>query len=316
MEDKSTTPISICLNCYKIRFNEKNKPTQKTIVEVFGTDDIIKISNDFVKVIDLKKVFKNKKEDRILYLKNSYNPSKNKNYYSGIIMKGHSGPQTAIDELVKGEAKTVATINKNQYHCLPYYFLLYINKKNPKDILFLAQSYRQYGFKDVFEDAFREFIKNTSNEINVKFNTLSVASLYKKYISDGNINKVRFIKYGLIKSAEQVVKGDNYKDDNYEMELSIKSKNGFKYLKSHLNYDDASFIEQVQIDGFDYNEIYADIIVAGRKRSINVTKPSQFSAAYEITDKVRIDKNTYLPDFNEIHLQAIDILENDLIPYI
>jgi len=52
-----------------------------------------------------------------------------------------------------------------------------------------------------------------------------------------------------------------------------------------LKYDDASFIEQVQLDGFDFEEAFADVIVSGRKRVLNISKPSQFNAAYDITRK-------------------------------
>lgn len=316
MEKKKKESIAICLNCYKIRFTEKNKGTDKSVVDVFGTNELKPIITEFIKSVDVKKVFKNKDQDRILYLKDTLKLSDKENIYVAIIMKGHNGPQTSIDELAGSQVKTVGTVSKDQYHCLPYLLLIYLNKEKPKDLLFLAQSYRQYGFKEVFEESFREFTNTKSDSTTVKFNSLSVASLFEKQVKDGFVKSIRFVKHGLEKNAENIVKGDNMSKDLYEMELSIKAKKGFWTIKEKLKYDDASFIEQVKIDGFEFNEAYADIVVAGRKRIMNVTKPTEFSAAYDITDKVKIDKNTKLPDFKEIMDEALDILKNDLIPYI
>ncbi len=316
MEKKNPNEISICINCYKIRFNEKNKPTIRSLKEVFGTNDLIVIMKDFIKNIDSKKVFKNKKGDRILYLKKTLDASKKDNRYAGIVMKGHNGTETAIDELVKNEVKTINTISKDKYQCIPYFFLMYAKNTDPNEIIVLSQSYKQYGFKEIFEEAFREFTISISNDSHVNFNPLSLASVFEKSIKDGVITKMRFVKYGLHKGTENIVKGDKLKEKNYEVELSIKSKGGFWKIKDSLKYDDASFIEQVKIDDFAYEEAYADIFVAGKKRVVNVTKPKQFSAAYDITQDVKIDDKTNLPDFDDVLIQAIDILNNDLIPYV
>jgi len=314
MKKKNPESIAICLNCYKIRFTEKNKGVSKDIISVFGQENLVKIMQTFVTDIDLKNAFKNKKEDRIVYYKSTLLASQKENIFAGILMKGHNGPQTSIDELAGSEVKTVGTVSKDQYHCLPYFFLFYMNKKAPTDLLFIAQSYRQFGFKEVFEEAFKAFVEGLSNSTTVHFNPLSVAPLFEKYIKEGTINKIRFIKHGLQKSVEPIVQGDKLAQKEYEMELSIKSKKGFLGIKNHLKYDDASFIEQIQIDGFEYNEAYVDVMIAQRKRVLNVSKPTEFSAAYDITHDVHIDNDTKLPDFDDVLTQAKDILNNDLIP--
>ncbi|MGV0752389.1 hypothetical protein [Empedobacter brevis] len=308
--------ISICLNCYKIKFNKKGTPTEKNAQSVFGSSNVVKIAQRYIKMIDLKKVYKTNDESRILYLKSTLKVDESKNFYAGIIMKGHNGPQTNIDELIGSEVKTVNTVSKDQYHCLPYVFLLYINPNNPDDIIFIAQSYRQYGFKEIFEESFKAYVSGESSETNVKFNSLSLASVFEKNIQEGLIKGLRFVKHGLIQSAESVIKDDKNPKSDYTMELAIKSRSGFCGIKKDIKYNDASFIEQVKIDGFDYDEALADIIVAGRKRVINITKPLEFSTSYDITEDVEIDINTKLPNFDDVLKQTLDILENDLIPYL
>lgn len=315
-EKNKKESIAICLNCYKIKFHEKNKKNSKNVLDVFGTADLNVIVNRFIKMIDTKKVFQNKAQDRILYLKESLSADKVENTYIGVIMKGHNGPQTSIDELAGSQVKTVNTVSKDQFHCLPYLFLLHINKKKPNDILFIAQSYRQYGFKEVFEECFKTFTNLESLTTTVTFNALSIASLFEKQIKDGFINALRFVKHGLAKNVEFVAQGDEVPVEDYKMELKIKATKGFLGIKQHMKYDDASFIEQIKIDGFDYKDAYADVVIGNRKRVMNLTQPTEFSAAYDITEKVKINKNTKLPNFKDVEVQAIDILRNDLIPYL
>lgn len=314
--ESNLNAISICLNCYVIRFKEKRKRDMKLFKEVFGTTELNEMMQRFVKEIDTSKVFKNKRKDRILYLDKTLDASSTEGTYAGIIKKGHNGTQTDIDELVGSEIKNIGTVSKDHYNCLPYFFMLYLDKKKPDCIIFLAQSYRQYGFKEVFEEAFKEFASKESPDSTIIFNTLSLASLFNQYITDGKINKIRFIKHGLMKGVENVLKGDKFEEKDYEIEMSIKSKNGFLGVKKSLKYDNSSFIEQVQIDSFEFDEAYADVFVAGKKRIMNVTRPSNFSAAFDITGDVRIDKNTNLPNFDDVLKQAKDVLKNDLIPYL
>ncbi len=317
MVKKNPNEVAICLNCYKIRFSEKRKSTPKSIESVFGCDNLLEIMQKFIKTIDSKKAFKNKQEDRILYLKETLKiPSKNTNVYAGVVMKGHNGTETVIDELIGSTVKTVGKTSKDQFHSLPYFFLIYLNPKKMDELLFMAQSYKQYGFKEVFDEAFTNFTYIISNNTKTDFNPLSVAQLFERYVKEGAIKKMRFIKHGLQKGVENIIREDREPKNKYEMEMSIKASKGFFGIKKVLKYDDASFIEQVKIDGFEFDEAFADVFIAGRKRVLNVSKPTSFSTAYDITNKIEIDKNTNLPNFKNVMTEALDILENDLIPYV
>ena len=167
---KSKDSISICINCYKITFKEKGKKKErnsKKIENVFGSTSIKPIMERFIKFIDSKKVFRNEKNNRILYLKRNLELNEKDNFWGGIIMKGHNGPETTIDEIIKNEVKKVSSISSEQFHCLPYISMLYFNTKK-NEILFLAQSYRQFGFKDIFEQCFKAFVRTESEDVNLQ----------------------------------------------------------------------------------------------------------------------------------------------------
>lgn len=314
MKRKET--IVVCLNCYRIRFQEKNKSIEKDISNVFGNNDLISIMEKFGKWTGQNHVFKNKKEDRILYHKAPLRVSRFDNIYSGVVMKGHNGPQTSIDELIGSQVQQVGTVSKDQFHCLPYFFLMYLDRNKPDSIVFIAQSYRQFGFKEIFEECFRDFIGKESNTTTIIFNPLSVAPLFEQQMNNGIMKKVTFIKYGLHSSVEELVRGDNLLPEEYEMQLSLKSKKGIWGLKKRLNYENTSIIEQIKIDNFDYDEAVAEVFLSGRKRIINISKPTEHPACYDITDQIEIDNTTKLPNFDHITTAAFDILNNDLIPHI
>src|SRR5688572_1054913 len=134
MINKNPDDISICLNCYKVKFKPRNRPDTEalTVKEVFGTDSLHSIYQEFVKTIDTSAVFTNKMQNRVLYLRDTLQALKGNNIIAGVVMKGHNGPETAIDELVKGEVKTVGKVSSEQFHCHPYFFLLYMKKSDPK----------------------------------------------------------------------------------------------------------------------------------------------------------------------------------------
>lgn len=309
--------ISINLNCYIIRFRKKNDTDNFIpIKEVFGSKTFKEIVQEFVKTIDIK-TFVNETEDRILYLEKGLTLTSS--IYSGIVRKGYSGQETYVDELKSNKANTVGKIKTDQYNSTPFYFNLALPTENSKCFLFVAQSYKQYGFKELFEEAFKKFFKDKySNDFICEIGTLSIASLFEKYIKEGNIRKLRFKKHMLTKNLENLLGDKDDKDNsNYEMELSILAKKqGFLGIKKSISFEDSSFIETFHIDGFEYDEAFADVSFGGRKRVLNITKPGNFSASYDVTEKAAIDKNTKHPNFEKLDKEAINIIKDEIIPNI
>jgi hypothetical protein len=309
--------ISINLNCYIIRFRKKNDIDNfLTINEVFGKKKFTDIVQEFVKTINTK-AFVNLTQDRILYLDKILTLTSS--IYSGIVRKGYSGQETYVDELKANKANTVGKIQTDQFNSTPFYFNLALPTVNSNYFLFIAQSYKQYGFKELFEEAFKKFFKdNYSNDILCEVGTLSIASLFEKYVKDGNIRKLRFKKHMLTQNLENLLGEKDDKDKtHYEMELSILAKKqGFLGIKKNISFEDSSFIETFQIDGFEYDEAFADVSFGGRKRVLNITNPRNFSASYDVTEKAAIDKNTKHPNFEKLDKEAIGIVKDEIIPNI
>jgi hypothetical protein len=310
--------ISININCYTIRFRKKRDKAQfLTFNEVFPDMTFKEFIKQFVKTID-KKCFKNQNQDRILFLKNILKISDTS--VSGVVKKGHSSHESYVEDVKDNKPVTVNTIRSDQFNSSPFYFSLSLPKVTNKTIIFLAQSYKQYGFKEVFEDAFKSFFRSIStDEFICEFGTLSIAGLFKKYIQEGSIRKIRLRKYGLIPQVEDLVQDSNYNPKDYEVEMSIKAKRSKKGFLKHLrdiNFDNSSFVEIFKVDNFSYDDALVEISSGGRKRVLNFSDPGSFAASYDVTKKAGIDKITKHPDFNKLGDEAIQILNQEIIPHI
>jgi hypothetical protein len=315
-EKKSDKDVSININCYTIRFRKKNEKDNLDIQTAFGGKKFEDIVQGFITSIDTK-TFLNASEDRILYLEKSI--TFNSSIYTGIIRKGYSGQETYVDEMKSNKASTVGKIKTDQFNSSPFYFLLSLPASKSKCFLFLAQSYKQFGFKELFEDAFKKFFKtNYGNDIICEIGTLSIASLFEKYVNDGNIRKLRFKKHILTKNMENILGEEDDKDrGNYEMELSVLAKGqGFLGIKKSITLDNTSFIETFKLKDFEYDEAFADVSFGGRKRVLNITRPESFSASYDVTDKTLLDKDTNHPDFVKLNEEVMSILKDEILPHI
>lgn len=309
--------ISINLNCYTIRFRKKNnKENFLTFSEVFSSQSFTDIIQEFVKTIDAN-VFVNGSNDRILYLDRGL--TVNQSIFSGILRKGNCGHETNVDELEAHKVKTVNRITANQYNSTPFYFNLTLPSPNSNYLLLIAQTYKQYGFKELFEEAFQKFFnQHHSNNILMEFGTLSIASLFEKYCKEGYIKKIRFKKHTLTTNLENLfrVTGDKEKS-NFEMEISVSvKKRGVLSILNNISWENTSFIEKFPIEGYEYDEVFADISFGGRKRVLNITKPDNFSASYDVTEKATIDSLTKLPDFLMLDKEAKQIIHDEIIPNI
>lgn len=317
MAAKKSQDISINLNCYTIRFHKRgDKSTFLSMKDVFGNTSFKDFTQKFIKSIDVG-CYSNAQEDRILRLQQIITGNK-KDLISGIIKKGHSSHERDIENYNRKSRKAtvVNKITAAQFDTSPFYFLLSQPSIDKKAMIFLAQSYKQYGFKELFEEAFKAFFKlEYGNSIICEFGTLSISSLFKQYIDEGRVRKLRLRKYSLIPELENVVLDDDANLTDYEMEMSIKAKRGVKTFMDRLkglDLEDGTFLELFEVDGYEFDEVLVDVSAGNRKRVLNFSKPDSFAASYDVSDEIHIDKDTKHPNFEQLNKEAIRILNTEV----
>lgn len=318
-ENKKLKRVSINLNCYTIRFRKKgNKDEYLSFKEVFNNELFSSVITKFTNTLSTT-VFVNESNDRMIRFEKFQ--KQGTKVITGVILKGHSGLESYVEELQSQErtTKQIHTIKSDHFNNTPFYFLLSLPDVKSKSIIFMAQSYMQFGYKEIFEDAFLKFFKeNYSTDFLCEFGTLSVAKLFNKYVNDGAIRRLRLKRNGLTQQLEDVVNPEEHADSkDFEVELSVKMKRNSKNFLTHfrkIDFQNSSFIETFKVDGFDYTEALVDISAGGRTRVLNFSKPEEFAASYDVTDKSSLDKHTRHPDFGKLDEEAIAILEEEIIP--
>jgi hypothetical protein len=308
--------ISINLNCYTIRFKKRfSADNYLTVAQAFNQNTFKQIIQNFIKTID-NESYVNDTNDRVFYIEKSINLTDKT--YTAIIRRGHSGHETNVDEIKAKKATKVSTILKGQFSTIPFFILLCQPEPDSTVLIFLAQSYKQFGFKEVFEAAFQKFYKDfyKKNDVTCEVNTLSLSKLFEEYVEKGSIRNLRFIKHILPRNLDNLLDDDDDKNPkSYSVEMSISAKTkGFMGVKKNIKFDNNSFIEIYKIDGFEYDEVVADVRLGNRLRVLNISKPSDFSASYDLTEESDVDVNTNHPNFDKLNNVAIEILNKDIIP--
>lgn len=317
---RSTDKISINLNCYVIRFKYKGAPDDEiiSIDTVFGNMRFEQIMQNFITYFDL--TYQTKEQDKILYI-NKIDPDYKNNTLCGLFRKGISGQESYIDEIKKEKkgkkAATIATINSDQYNSSPFFFLLNQPEPNANGLLFIAQSYKTFGFKEIFEEAFKNYINTVNETLTCYIAQLSVPALFDKLIEKGKFKTLNFKKHSLPKQFENSF-SQEAQGNTYEVNLSVTAKYGefdnFKSTIKSFNDSETTLMEFYPIDNFEYDTLTVDVYLGGKKRVLNMSKPEDFGTFYDVTEKVRLDGLTKHPIFDDLKTQAYEIAFDDILP--
>lgn len=309
IKKKPTNTLS--LNCYTIRFNKKNVKEFLKIKDVFAPNDFqAEMSNLFKTYSEF--AYSNEQNDRMLYLIEALSSSQN--IFSGVMKRGHNGQETDIDELIDGKPNTISSVKSSQYNSIYFYFLLAEPNVNSDYLIFIAQTYKQFGFKELFEESYKSYINiRFGDKYTCSIIPLSIPKLFSKYLKEGDIRKLRFRKHSLTKNAENLLQPeDNMNVKDYEVETSIRAKKqGFTSVKK-INFETTAFVEVYDL-GFEFDEAYADVSINGRTRILNITNPEKFTASFDITERVKLQPGTQRPIYTDLDAEAIKILNEEVL---
>ena len=68
------------------------------------------------------------------------------------------------------------------------------------------------------------------------------------------------------------------------------------------------------MDELEYDTLTADVYLGGKKRVLNMKKPSDFGTFYDVTDEMELDSETKHPIFEKMRDKSYSIVFNDIIP--
>lgn len=313
---------SVNLNIYVIRFKTKNASDNDLLKvnDVLGDKTFEQKMQDLVRHFDTPYISGG--NERILYF-HRLDPEYKNNMLHGLMRKGISSEERYVEEVKKvgriRKATQIATISTNQYTSSHFFFSLCQPKKDDKGILFIAQSFKQYGFKEIFEESFKDYISKINPDVRCFITQLSIPALYDKIIDESTIKKLTFKRHGLSPEFEDSFITESAEPgEEFEVSLSVQAKKsgfmGFKNTLKTFKDKDTTFMEVFPLEKFEYDDLSAEVFLGGKKRVLNMNRPQDLGTYYDITDEIEFDENTKHPVYDSIKKQAKAIINDDILP--
>lgn len=315
--------IKINLACYLIRFRKKSARRGDYLpLNSVLSNGFLNFMKEFIDYVSIE-THESIDKERIFDLEHVDPSNLSSGIISGFFSKGLRGKGTKIKKKKGRKAIIVDEIDPSKFTSDFYFFLFGIPLTIPetKAGVFMAQSYKNYGYKEIFEEAFKKFVSIKLGEsITGEISILTNPVLFKRTLKESGFKKLRYRKHSLPKYLDNVIdnKINNDKDRKYyDIELVISAKRQIagvdinKKLERVVD-ENTSFLELAPIDGFDFDEVYADVVVGKYRRTVNISNPNRFGAVYDISKNVTFEEDGQ-PKFDSIKKIATDILVDDIL---
>jgi hypothetical protein len=313
---------SVNLNIYVIRFKGKGTSDKELLKvnDVLGDKTFDQKMQDLIRYFDAPYISSG--NERILYF-HKLDPDYKNNTLYGLMRKGISSEERYVEEVKmvrrKRIASQVATISAEQYTSSHFFFTLCQPEQNAKGILLIAQSFKQYGFKEVFEESFKDYVSKINPDVRCFITQLSIPALYDKIIDESIIKKLTFKRHGLSPEFEDsFISKAAEPGEEFEVSFSVQAKKagfiGFKNTLKTFRDTDTTFMEVFPLEKFEYQDLSAEVFLGGKRRVLNMTRPQDLGTYYDITADIEFDDKTKHPVYEDIKGQAKAIMNDDILP--
>lgn len=226
--------------------------------------------------------------------------------FVGILKKGDHGYETDIVSIDDG--KKVYERKVSDAELLPFYYLIFIPKKSDKGIIFL-QTFGRLGIKTLLKSDFEDFFHNDHPDFLIEMNRLVPSDFFRRYITDGEIKKIKFTQYRLPSDIADKVTGENIDEESGYVELIIGTRRGQKIdiwnqIQTFLNggSDLGGIIKLDDFGEFSPETVKIQVNLNNTKRTIDVNKlrEDELGMNINITDEVQKGNDGH-PTFDSIN---------------
>lgn len=197
----------------------------------------------------------------------------------------------------------------------PFYFHIILPDKKPHGYILLERDGVE-GIKEVFLKTFQEFIRNLSEDHDVKFENFIDSKIVENYLEHGAYKGITLTRHYLPSDIADQYGLGKFETDDYTVELRIKSKRNKFFPKSVrdrilriLNEQNSGYFtsEEFSAIGFDSNSlIKVKSTFNDKERTINLTDFNKQRPYYPIS--IGIDSKGH-SDFDSIHRRTKELFE-------
>ena len=236
--------------------------------------------------------------------------SKSKRVLRGIVLSGEYGYEADLYDM---EASTVSyRRSQRDAEMMPFYFLVHLPKGVNEGILIL-QKRAQFGIRTAFLRDFEHYFNEFYPRIQIEINSLVPPQLINRYLQDGNLTTLRFIRFRIPSDVIDSYEGGGHVEEEGTAELVIKARrrDGIPLLarvRDVVN-GNRSVTEMIELRDFDYDNVKVEIELNGKRKIFDLSNIMSLQANYDITQDVAIGGDGH-PVFESIDALALDLLED------
>lgn len=208
---------------------------------------------------------------------------------SGIIQTGMNGFTSDLVHTETGQLSHHREVVEAEF--IPFFFLLACPRGSDFGVL-LLQRFGNLGARDFFVDPLVELYERSNASLRLRINRLVPADLARQVLQDGVIKSIRLVRYKDVEESS-VSLGEGYAEHTKCIELVYKAsrkgvlpktENFFAALRGQKTLSSIFSVEN-----FEYDTVKIDAKVNGRRRLIDLGRPTIMTPNVDVTDDIELD---------------------------
>ena len=235
----------------------------------------------------------------------------------GIIEIGDYGMSAELVD-VESSNKTYQK-STTEAEMTPYYFLAYLPSDLDRGIIILQKNSGRGVQTALFSD-FKKQARVHNPKGRVQFAPMVPRNYVEELKRNGRFTKIRFIKKEDLDNITNAYKRDTYGEgEKVEglSEFTIQPVRSGSFPRRVTDWaleaisDKSRVGNMAEVIGYEYDNVKMEIVMGGRKRTINLENLDALRADIDITKTIRMDEGGH-PEFASIDLAAGELLHSIL----
>ena len=236
--------------------------------------------------------------------------SKYLKYLYGRMKTGSYGIETEIVD--KTTSVITHTQNEDEAGVKPFDFFIILPQDDCTETIVILQTVSQFGIKGVLKNGFERFLKDNYEVGYIHFGSIYPRQYIEKFIRDGQLKKLRLLKYGL--SADIAEKyGVTSGFRKAKMETIVSNKDGFDFsllesikrcVRGLINYSDVVVLDN------EYDDIKLEFSLGKKSKSFSLRNLDRIVVAQDISNIVQVKGG------NPIKESIVEIMREEAEEYL
>ncbi len=295
----------ISLATYTLRIRKVNDITPLIIDEFADNTDFYNFLLRYIS--DLRKNISHNIDDKRLLRVIDFSKVDQRKLY-GHIESGFYGFTSELYDVVKEE--TSYKRKTDEAELLPFFFLFDITKGFDEAIVIL-QRFANIGIRKVLLDDLRNNFRKDYPDFIIDINPLVPESFYEEYLVQGRVTKIKFRKFSVDPDIANNFDSYDHKEQIGYTDLVITAHRNkqLPLLNKIRRFQNGKLgvKEFFDLKYFSYDKIQIEMVKSGNKRTLDLSEMNRIRAYFDITDKVKINKNGH-PETQSTIIEAEKLL--------